>query len=99
MNRRNITLPALAETVVTDLAPSARIPFQQPARRRVILRLSQVMTMTGLARSTIYLHTSQGIFPNPIKLGSNSVGWLESDIDAWLDEHIANRNAVEVGHA
>ncbi|MDR3413430.1 MAG: AlpA family transcriptional regulator [Formivibrio sp.] len=98
MHHRNKTLPAIAETVVTDRTPSARIPFQQPDTRHILL-LPQVMAMTGLARSTIYLHMDQGIFPKPIKLGPNSVGWLESDIDAWFDERIANRNAVEVGHA
>lgn len=49
-----------------------------------ILRLSEVKARTGLSRSTIYLHISNGIFPRPISLGARCVGWLESEIDAWI---------------
>lgn len=61
-----------------------------------ILRLPKVKNKTGLARSTIYLRISQGTFPKPIALGGRAVGWLESDIDKWLNDCIeASRNGVE----
>lgn len=53
-----------------------------------ILRLSDVKKRTGLSRSTIYLSVNNGIFPRPINLGVRSVGWLESEIDAWIVERI-----------
>nr|WP_010597693.1 AlpA family phage regulatory protein [Rickettsiella massiliensis] len=28
---------------------------------------------------------AKGEFPKPIKLGKRSVGWLESDVDAWIE--------------
>ena len=49
-----------------------------------ILRLPAVITRTGLSRSTIYLFISNGTFPPSLALGSRAVGWLESDIEAWL---------------
>lgn len=49
-----------------------------------ILRLEDVKTRTGLSRSTIYLNVSQGTFPKHISLGTRCVGWLESEIDAWI---------------
>ena len=60
-----------------------------------ILRRKQVEARTGLSRSTIYARLREGgDFPKPIQLGAQSVGWLDSEIDAWLRERIAaSRNA------
>ena len=50
-----------------------------------ILRRKQVESRTGLSRSTIYARIAEGSFPRPIDLGGGrAVGWLESEIDAWL---------------
>ena len=54
-----------------------------------ILRLPNVKAITGLSRSTIYLRMSEGTFPEKISLGSRAVGWLETEIQDWLDERIS----------
>ena len=54
-----------------------------------ILRLPTVKAITGLSRSTIYLRMSEGTFPEKISLGSRAVGWLETEIQDWLDERIS----------
>ena len=38
---------------------------------------------------TIYLRMSEGAFPEPISLGTRSVRWIESEIDAWIARRIA----------
>ena len=53
-----------------------------------ILRRPQVEARTGLSRSTIYARIQDGTFPKPILLGSRAVGWLEHEIDDWLDQRI-----------
>lgn len=53
-----------------------------------ILRLPAVKACTGLSRSTIYLQISEGRFPKAISLGGRAVGWLESEIQQWLEEKI-----------
>jgi prophage regulatory protein len=53
-----------------------------------ILRLADVKIRTGLSRSTIYLNISNGTFPKHISLGARCVGWLESEIDAWIQARI-----------
>ncbi|MDX1901858.1 MAG: AlpA family transcriptional regulator [Gammaproteobacteria bacterium] len=53
-----------------------------------ILRLPKVSEITGLSRSTIYLKVSQRLFPSPILLGKRSVGWIESEINNWIDQQI-----------
>jgi prophage regulatory protein len=60
-----------------------------------ILRLPAVKTSTGLSRSTIYLRVSQGTFPKPVSLGGRAVGWLEAEVQEWLQRQIeASRNAA-----
>jgi len=55
-----------------------------------ILRMPQVKDCTGLSRTGIYDRIARGAFPAPISLGTRSVGWLESEVEAW----IAHRAAV-----
>jgi len=52
------------------------------------IRLSEVIQRTGLSRSTIYLNISKGEFPKNISLGVRSVGWLESEIQEWMQRRI-----------
>jgi prophage regulatory protein len=59
-----------------------------------ILRLPAVKASTGLSRSTIYLRVAEGTFPKPVSLGGRAVGWLEAEIQDWLQRRIdASRKA------
>ena len=58
-----------------------------------ILRLPDVKTRTGLSRSTVYALIKDKRFPKYINLGDRSVGWVESEIEAWIESRInASRN-------
>ncbi len=61
-----------------------------------VIRLQQVMEMTGLGRSTIYKYVSESWFPKPIPLGGRSVGWLEGEVSEWILERVAERDIKEV---
>lgn len=71
-------------------------PFSQSSTR--VLRIKQVTHCIGLARSTIYDYLNpksprhDPTFPKPIKLGSSSVGWLESEIEQWIGSKVAVRS-------
>lgn len=58
-----------------------------------VLRLPEVRNRTGLSKSSIYLHIKQGSFPRPIPLGVRSVGWLEGDVESWLEQRISAARA------
>ncbi len=61
----------------------------------VILRRKQVEAKTGLCRSSIYARMAAGTFPQVVRLGENSVGWIEAEIEAWIAERIQlSRTAV-----
>lgn len=53
-----------------------------------ILRLPEVMARAGLSRSTIYLRISQNAFPKAVSLGARAVGWIEEEIQEWLQLQI-----------
>jgi prophage regulatory protein len=61
-----------------------------------ILRLPMVCQATGLRRSMIYQLEAEQRFPNRIKIGVRAVGWIESEVQAWLAQRIAeSRNHVK----
>lgn len=61
---------------------------QQRPHPVMILRRKQVEQRTGLSRSTIYLRVAQGNFPKVVSLGARAVGWLESEIEEWLNSRV-----------
>lgn len=61
-----------------------------------IERKSEVITKTGLSRSTLYLRIKQGLFVPPISLGARAVGWLSSETDAILGAMIAGKASDEI---
>lgn len=56
-----------------------------------ILRKPETQHKVGLSDPTIYRLERAGKFPKRIQLGGNSVGWFESEIDAWMEKKAAER--------
>ncbi len=53
-----------------------------------ILRRKEVERRTRLSRSSIYAAIHAGKFPRPVSLGARAVGWVEDEIEAWLQSRI-----------
>ncbi|WP_114278565.1 helix-turn-helix transcriptional regulator [Thioalbus denitrificans] len=49
-----------------------------------ILREEEVKQRTGLGRTTRWRLERVGKFPKKRSLGSRCVGWVESEVDAWI---------------
>lgn len=71
-----------------------------------ILRRKQLEDKTGLSRSGIYAKLKLNpkrpndydpSFPKPISVGAKAVGWVESEVDAWLEQKIRNSREVKEG--
>jgi prophage regulatory protein len=54
-----------------------------------ILRLAQVLQVTGLGKTTLYELQSLGAFPMRVKITDHSVGWVEQDVQTWLERRVA----------
>ncbi|CAH7026804.1 helix-turn-helix transcriptional regulator [Vibrio sp. 10N.222.54.F12] len=60
-----------------------------------IIRLPEVIQKTGLSRSSIYLRMSKQEFPKSISIGDRAVGWIEDDINNWVDARISASKVLE----
>jgi prophage regulatory protein len=71
---------------------AGEINMAQNSKR--FLRLHEVRHQVGLGRSAIYLKIKTGDFPSPYPLGIRAVGWLSTDVDAWIDSRITATTAA-----
>ncbi|MDO8908748.1 MAG: AlpA family transcriptional regulator [Pseudohongiella sp.] len=79
---------------IEEKAPVSKLN-PAPATAR-ILRWPEVQTRTGICRSHAHDLVKKGKFPAPIKLGPRASGWVEADIDAWIQDRIeCSRSATE----
>jgi len=51
-----------------------------------LLKLAQVMEITGLSKGMVYRLVSEGKFPKPCKPGGIATRWVESEVRAWRTE-------------
>ena len=57
----------------------------------MLIRLKQVIKLTGKSRSSIYADKT---FPQGIHIGARSVAWDEQEIRNWIDERKALRQVA-----
>ena len=53
-----------------------------------MMRMAEVVQVTGLSKTTLWRRVKAGDFPPPVRFGSlatRSVGWRESEIEGWLN--------------
>jgi prophage regulatory protein len=59
---------------------------KRPQAKTCILRHAKVREKLGLSESKLFDMVARGVFPPPFQIvpGGRAVGWLESDVDAWI---------------
>ncbi|WP_199637846.1 AlpA family transcriptional regulator [Serratia sp. PAMC26656] len=53
------------------------------------IRLSEVQRRTGYSKAWIYRLMSQSKFPTSVKIGTRAIAFVESEIDEWVNQRIA----------
>jgi prophage regulatory protein len=61
-----------------------------------ILRVKQVMSRTGNAKSTLYLRIQEGTLPKPVSIGPRAVGWPSDEIDEIIAARIAGKTDEDI---
>jgi prophage regulatory protein len=64
-------------------SPSTARPSVEPDGDRLFARMSTVVRLTGLGRSTIYRLISEEKFPAQVRIGTRAVGWRWADLERW----------------
>jgi prophage regulatory protein len=58
-----------------------------------IIKINAVKEQIHLSEASIYRLAKQGDFPKQIKLGVKASGWLQWEIDDWIQERINARDS------
>ncbi|MBL4909365.1 MAG: AlpA family transcriptional regulator [Alteromonadaceae bacterium] len=64
-----------------------------------LIRLKEVINLTGLGRSSIYKFMSENKFPQSISLGERAIAWQEGEIEEWLQDKIDHRKQPAIATA
>ena len=49
-----------------------------------VVNTKELLSLTGLSRSTIWRLENEGTFPARRRLSGKRVGWIRMEVDAWL---------------
>jgi len=70
--------------------PLRRLELELPQPR--LIGAKKVEQKVGYSRWTLWRLDQQGLFPKRIRVpGSNKSLWVESEVDAWIAQRMANR--------
>jgi prophage regulatory protein len=50
-----------------------------------LIRIREVISRTGLGRTSIYVMAKKGTFPRPVKLGPRASGWSRAAVNSWIE--------------
>lgn len=64
---------------------------KRPDQSKALIRLPQVQEIIPYSRSAIYALIAAGDFPTPVKLGPRASAWVKSEVEAWAEARIAQR--------
>jgi prophage regulatory protein len=69
--------------------------FRKGITMKRIIRFEELQNKLGgkgsVSNVTIWRWERDGIFPKRVKVGPACVGWLESEVDGWIERQAAER--------
>jgi prophage regulatory protein len=63
--------------------PMEPLPPVPEAPLALFVRMTAVVRMTGLGRSTIYRMMAEHKFPSPVRLAKRAIAWRRIDLEQW----------------
>lgn len=58
-----------------------------------VIREDECKAITGLSRQWRWTLEQEGKFPKRVPIGARAVGWIEAEVQEWLSNQMAQRNA------
>lgn len=62
--------------------------IENTAPKHSFIRIRTVISRTGLPESTIAKLVNDNEFPSPVKLSKRAVGFIEAEVDQWINDKI-----------
>ena len=60
-----------------------------------IMRTPEVLATLGVSRMTLWRMVQAGIFPKPIRVSARCVGWMEREVQVWVEKKAANARRLK----
>jgi prophage regulatory protein len=60
-----------------------------------LLRLPEVLSLTGLSRSSLYQKIKAKDFPNQVPLGARAVAFSSAAVQKWIEDRIARAGPAQ----
>ncbi|CAM8819573.1 prophage CP4-57 regulatory family protein [Burkholderia pseudomallei MSHR5613] len=96
LNKNQTVAPEQPNPTHYSASDSASPMVRQREKALRILRMKQMRERTGLSRATLYvLMSTDPTFPAKINLTARTIGWLESEVDAWIASRAASRGVTQ----
>lgn len=54
-----------------------------------LMRLPEVLRLTGMCRSALYEEMSRGRFPRSVKIGKRAASWSARAVRSWITDRVA----------
>ena len=61
-----------------------------------LLSLKQVLNRVPYSRTHIWRLETDGLFPQRVQVGPNRIGWLEIEVETWIQQRAQERNSGHV---
>jgi prophage regulatory protein len=58
-----------------------------------VLSQQAVLNRVPVSRTTLWRMERAGDFPRRIQISANRIGWLEADVDAWVEERKSSHDS------
>lgn len=58
-----------------------------------LLAMKDVVRRTSLSRTSIYRLVDADRFPRPVRIIDQRLGWVAAEVDQWIADRIAQRDA------
>lgn len=71
--------------------------MKNPTTTTRLLRISEVLEITGLGRDSIYRLARAGQFPLPLKITPHSSRWRDDQVRAWIKSRPVKKPMAPVG--
>lgn len=57
-----------------------------------ILPIAETADRIGICARQVYIEVSEGRFPKPVQVTARRVGWIDTEVDAWIAAKIVARD-------